>query len=238
MSATRGPAKYDLVAADLRRRLGALAAHDALPAERELMKEYAVSRMTIRHAVRQLVDAGLVYQVQGSGTFVAPPEVVTKTLTLTSFTEDMQQRGLAAASEVLATRRGEIDPADAAELGVPATTQVVALTRLRTADGAPMALERARFLADVADFDRIDLSRSIYAQLAEQGVHIVRAAQVIDAVNLDARAARILDQAVGAAAIRVTRTSYTSRGQAVERAETLYRGDRYSFDLVVSREHR
>ena len=65
---------------------------------------------------------------------------------------------------------------------------------------------------------------------------VQRAAQTIEAVNLDREQAHALDQPVGAAALRVTRVSYTDPGVPVEFAQTIYRADRYGYDLVVSRD--
>ncbi len=231
--------KYELVAQALERRLAGLAPHDALPTERDLMREFGVSRMTVRQAVKRLVARGLIYNVQGSGTFVAPREVVTKTLSLTGFTEDMRQRGLTATSRVLAVDHVAAAPETARRLGYDdARPPVVRIRRLRCADGAPMALETVEILAEAADWSAIDPAGSLYEQLEAQGLRIERAAQVIGAVNLTTDQAKVLEQAVGAAAIRVSRVSYTARGQAVEVGESLYRGDRYGFDIVVTRDPR
>jgi GntR family transcriptional regulator len=44
-----------------------------LPAEHELAAQYGVSRVTVRHAIKTLVDEHLAEAVQGRGTFVAAP---------------------------------------------------------------------------------------------------------------------------------------------------------------------
>ncbi|QHT62259.1 GntR family transcriptional regulator [Paenibacillus lycopersici] len=50
--------------------------HDLLPSENELMKQFGVSRITVKKAMTDLVEQGAIYRVQGKGTFVAPPEPV------------------------------------------------------------------------------------------------------------------------------------------------------------------
>lgn len=152
----------------------------------------------------------------------------------------MRQRGLTATSRVLAVDRVTAAPETARRLGYDDDTRppVVRIRRLRCADGAPMALETVELLAEAADWSAIDPAGSLYEQLEAQGLRIERAAQVIGAVNLTTDQAKALEQAVGAAAIRVSRVSYTARGQAVEVGETLYRGDRYGFDIVVTRDPR
>lgn len=236
MEADTSRPKYELVADAIDRRAGELNPHDALPSERELMQQLNVSRMTVRRAIEQLVRRGLVYQVHGSGTFVADPSVVTKTLHLTSFTEDMVQRGLTPTTRVLNVGTAPATPEVARRLGIQPEEEVFLLERLRLADGTPMALERVHLPPLGMDWSTIDPATSLYAQMEAGGWTVERAAQTIEAVNLERTQAHALDQAVGAAALRVTRVSYTDAGQPVEHAMTIYRGDRYGYDLVISRD--
>lgn len=66
-----------------------------LPAEREIATLTGLSRVTVRRAMQDLVDRGIVVQRQGSGSFVADgtPKVEQSLSQLTSFTEDMERRG-------------------------------------------------------------------------------------------------------------------------------------------------
>lgn len=228
--------KYEAVADALGERVRTLGAHDPLPTERELMTEFEVSRDTVRKAIQRLAARGLVYNIHGSGTYVADPAMIAKTLRLTSFSEDMRERGLDPSSRVLAAERLPADENVARELGLEPGAPVHYLRRLRLAGGTPMAIESAYLTIEAAGLDGLDPQGSVYDQLAARGSRIERATQTISAVNLDRNQAHILDQPIGAAAIRVDRTGYTDRGRAVERTETLFRGDRYSFELVVSRE--
>ncbi|WP_295702363.1 GntR family transcriptional regulator, partial [Lapillicoccus sp.] len=116
----RRPPKYEVLAAALEERVGAMDAHDALPTERELLEEFQVSRTTVRQAIQRLIRQGLVYNVQGSGTYVANPAVVSKTLRLTSFTEDMRQRGLEPSSTILEQQTVAATPQLAAQLHLTA----------------------------------------------------------------------------------------------------------------------
>jgi len=228
--------KYERVAATLEERIrAALEPHSSLPTERDLMKEFGVSRMTVRQAIQVLIGRGLVYNIQGSGTYVANPAVISKTLRLTSFSEDMRQRGLTPSSRVLASGTVPAPPKVAEALEVETASPLASVQRLRLADEMPMAIESVYLAATLVDIDGLDTSGSLYDQMAARGARVQRAAQVIGAVNLDVEQARLLDQAVGAAAMRVVRTSVTDRGHAVEYAETIYRADRYSFDVVVTR---
>ncbi len=232
----RRPPKYEVLAAALEERVGGMDAHDALPTERELLEEFQVSRTTVRQAIQRLIRQGLVYNVQGSGTYVANPAVVSKTLRLTSFTEDMRQRGLEPSSTILEQQDVAATPQLAAQLHLSAGDPLISVRRLRLAAGLPMALEHVYLVAGLVHLGHLDSADSLYERLRADGVTITRATQTIDAVNLNAEQARYLDQAVGAAALRVQRVNFTERGTAFEHAETIYRGDRYSFDIVVRRD--
>ena len=234
-SPSRRKPKYEALAAVLEERIQSMEAHQALPTEREMLGEFHVSRATVRQAIQLLIQKGLLYNVQGSGTYVANRAVVSKTLHLTGFSEDMRLRGLEPASEVIdlgtATANGEM----ATKLHVAEGTPLLQIRRLRLADQVPMALEQVFLVASMVNGVELDGRGSLYDQLRENGVTVWRAAQSIDAVNLDAEQAHHLEQAVGAAALRVRRVSFSDRGDAFEYAETIYRGDRYNFDIVVGR---
>src|SRR5256714_14773008 len=70
--------------------------YSALPPERELVETYQVSRMTIRQAISELVNEGILARRTGIGTFVAPPKLEQPLNNLTIFTDDMAQRGMQA----------------------------------------------------------------------------------------------------------------------------------------------
>ena len=228
--------KHETTAEALRQLIATMSPDQALPTERQLREDFGVSRTTIRQAIQGLIRQGLIYSVQGSGTYVAPPEMVSKTLRLTGFSQDMRQRGMVPSSKMLQMEEVPATEEVASRLGLEPGTRVAYIGRIRLADGAPMALEHSYVPASVAGDIHFLLDHSLYDQLAAAGYQVSRAAEVIDAVNLDAVQARHLDQAVGAAALRVRLVAYTDRGQPIEWTESIYRGDRYGFDITIARD--
>src|SRR5207249_2387017 len=111
-----------------------LSVGDAIPSERQLTVELGVSRLTVRAALDELVREGYLQRRRGAGTFVAEPKVA-KGMTISSFSEDMRQRGLTPASRTLEL---QVVPAGA-RLGrilhVSPAEPVIAAKRLRMADG-------------------------------------------------------------------------------------------------------
>src|SRR5438309_1519818 len=92
-----------------------LAADDALPAERQIAQELAVSRITVRKAIDRLVEEGLLVRRQGSGNFVAS-RIEKNFAKLSSFSEDMRSRGRTPRSVWLKRAAGEVTPEEALTL--------------------------------------------------------------------------------------------------------------------------
>ena len=85
---------------------------DALPSERDLAADFAVSRITVRKALDGLVSDGLLVRRQGSGNFVSA-RVDKNFAMLTSFSEDMRARGRTPRSVWLKRAAGTVTPEEA-----------------------------------------------------------------------------------------------------------------------------
>ena len=209
---------------------GVISAGDPLPSEREIAELSGVSRITVRKAFKDLVRDGLVIQKQGSGTTVTPVvERVQQSLSiLSSFTEDMARRGKVLHSETL--ERG-LYPATLPEimtLSLPPDSMVARISRLRVADGVPLAIERAS-LSPVYLPDPENVGQSLYAHLSKSGHRPSRALQRISAINLGADDAELLGVEEGAAGLNIERIAYLPSGETVEFTRSVYRGDAYDF---------
>ena len=115
---------------------------DKIASERELSETLKVSRITSRLAIQELLKSGLIYREQGRGTFVAESKM-RNVQGFTSFTENMEKRGLKPGSQILLQ---EVMPADdklAMQLHIDPGEPVLHLFRLRTADERPIAIQYA-----------------------------------------------------------------------------------------------
>ena len=201
----------------------------ALPSERLLAKRYGVARATVSQAIEGLAIKGLVYRVHGSGTFVAEPKF-RQPETLSSFSEDMHARGMTPGSVVLRLEVGAASEVIARQLEIEPGSPVVTLERVRTADGEPMALERAYLSAGrFPGLETVDLTdASLYERLAERfGVQVAVADQWVSAIRLTDAEARLLAVPPDQPAILFQRVTRDPGGAVVEYSRSLYRGDRY-----------
>src|SRR5262244_1855882 len=162
---------------------------DALPPERDLAEELAVSRITVRKAIDGLVEEGLLVRRQGSGTFVSN-RVEKNFSKLTSFSEDMRARGRKPRSVWLRKSAGTVTPEEALTLRASPGTPVYRFHRIRFADDMPMSLEYATILAScLPSLDAVE--SSLYTALERAGTRPVLALQWLRAVLFTAEQANL-----------------------------------------------
>lgn len=211
---------------------GVLVPDDALPAERDLAADLGISRITVRKAIDGLVSEGLLVRRHGSGTFVRP-RVEKNFSKLTSFSEDMRARGRTPHSVWMKRASGTVTPEEAMSLRSSPGTPVYRFHRIRFADDAPMAIERATVLAScLPSLDAVDAS--LYEALESSGHRPVRALQRLRAVLFDAEQAALLEGRERDAGLLVERIGFDRDGRAIEFSQSWYRGDTYDFVAELS----
>jgi GntR family transcriptional regulator len=215
---------------------GGLEPHSKLPTERALATEFDVSRLTVRRALDRLENDGLVYRVQGAGTFVADPHI-TKSVELTSFSEDMRARGLVPGSSTLIRETISAGARIGAKLRLSPSDDVFHFRRARTADGEPICLEDTYLNARLVPglIDNVG-AESLYDVLEhDYGLRLEWAEQSIRASVLEPEEAKILQAPPFSPTFYVARTSFDRQDRAIEYAESIYRGDRYHYELQIHR---
>lgn len=201
----------------------------AIPPERDLAEEYAVSRITVRKALSGLVDEGLLSRRRGAGTFVAS-RVEKSFSKLSSFSEDMLSRGRRPHSVWVNRSLGAVTPEESLSLGLSPGAAVYRFHRVRYADDAPMALEYATIPAYcLPSLEAV--GDSLYEALEEAGYRPVRALQRLRAVVFTKSQAEALGVSPRDAGLLIERRGFLSDGRAAEFSQSYYRGDAY--DVVA-----
>ena len=211
---------------------GLIDTDEALPSERDLSSGLNVSRVTVRAAIRGLVDEGILVQRRGAGTFVAK-RVEQRLSRLTGFTGDVTARGMAPGVEWLDRGTGIATPEEALALNLSPGQDVARLYRIRTADGKPMCLEQATLPLDILPKPE-EVERSLYEILDQSGMRPVRGLQRLRAELLTMENARLLDVQPGTACLYIERRSYLENGRPIEFVRSYYRGDAYDFIVELT----
>ncbi len=221
---------------DLQRRLGAGEFGSIFPSELELTAEYAVSRHTVREALRRLRETGVLESSRGRSTRVGRTQIEQSLGALYSLFREVEARGMVQRSEVL-TLDEQQDPEVAARLWLPPESPLLHLVRLRFADDEPLALDRTWLPAHLTvGLREADLSHTgLYDELAARcGIRLTGGREVLSAV-LPSRADRaLLEVPRGAAALSIERTGCLE-GRPLEWRWTLIRGDRFAVSAEWSR---
>lgn len=237
MTLNLGPIpKYYQLADILRRQItsGELLPGQQLPGEELLCKSYSVSRGTVRHATRLLLDEGLLRREQGRGTFVASAQPETTFFTLTSFDEDMRRQNRQPSTQLLTL---EVVPASvnvAAYLQLTAGEPVIHIARLRLANAQPVVYE-TRYLAQslcpgLMD-ENLETDSVHHLLVNKYQIPLVKMTQTVEIGQLSAEQANLLQATPHVLAFFVDRLTYTLNGQNKLPAvwfQAVYREDNYN----------
>lgn len=214
---------------------GKLAPGAKLANETELAERFAVSRPTVREAVRGLMDAGYLARRHGSGTYVtASPRTRHPLETTVSYTGMIRASGHKPAETVLS--KGVRPPADGEVelLALSDDEQVIEVERVRLADRRPVIYSRDRIPAGLLG-RRSDkaLDRSLYALLARAGHPVASASARLVPTVATARLARLLAVKRGTPLLHIDQVDYDARGRAVMLSHEWHVAD--AFELIVNR---
>jgi GntR family transcriptional regulator len=200
-----------------------------IPNEDRLCDMLGISRITVRHALRNLEEAGLLRREHGRGTFVRSATVIAGVRGLTSFTDEMRELALAAGTRLLDAQRIAANEAIADALEVPVGEPIVQLRRLRLGNGLPIGIQTTHLpAARVAGlYESASEVQSLYGWLREHcGIVPLKAKEVYRVGRVAAVDAEFIQLAAGTPAFEVERIAYDSKGP-FEYALSTMRADRY-----------
>jgi DNA-binding GntR family transcriptional regulator len=215
---------------------GSFAAGDRLPSEVELAQRYGVSRLTLREAVRGLVEEGYLSRRQGDGTFVTQRPRLRNNLDVNfGVTHLVESMGMRPGSKLIDLRREPADEQVAAALAIRAGAPTVRLERVRTANGAPLvySIEHIAGWILPESFSLDSLRGSLYAALEAAGIEIHHGVAQVAAVSATRAQARHLAVRAGSPLLLLTQVDYAAADQAC-----IYAREWYLSSLVDVRVYR
>jgi DNA-binding GntR family transcriptional regulator len=212
---------------------GALSPGDRMENEVSLGERLGLSRPTIRRAIAELVNQGLLVRRRGVGTQVVQGQI-TRGLELTSLFDDLRAAGLKPQTQMLEMKRMPASNLVAEKLDLPVGFEVLHIRRLRLASGKPVAVMENWLNPEYADPKVSEIqSGGLYACLKEQGIEIRVAKQNIGARKASAEEARLLEIESNGPVLTMDRTGYDKSGHAIEFGHHCYRTDIYSFEFTL-----
>lgn len=213
-----------------------LSSGELLPSQKELADSFGVTVMTVRQAIQQLTEQGILTTEQGKGTYVARQPYRLPLGPLSSFAAQIEASGRTLRTEVLGYAAIEVSPIEQRRMRL-ATPDAFELVRVRYVDGIPLVIQTSLLPVEIAQ--RIDVAdletRSLYELLhADLGIRIDRATETVQATNLDAETAALLQRTPGDAALLSARLTFSSVGTAIVDDRALTAGD----SVVISADRR
>jgi len=197
-----------------------------LASERDLAQQLGVSRPTVRAALAELTQDGLLVRQRGRGTFTSPHKV----------TQELAANMAVPPAEgdwtswVVTFEVAPALPPMAARLELDPGEPVLRVTRVRLVDEEPIAIEQLELpAAIVPGLEPSDLeSGNFYRLLRERfGVSVAEAVQAIEPSFTNPDQAELHDVPVYTPLLRIERTTRDTTGRVVEVTRSVYRGDRY-----------
>jgi GntR family transcriptional regulator len=211
---------------------GRLQPGDPFENEVALGERLQLSRPTVRRAIRELVDQGLLVRRRGIGTHVAG-RMVHRRLKLSSLYDDLAREGRDPRTTILEHELRE-DERAATALDLPPDTPLLSIVRVRSAGEAPLAILHNWLPPAYSDIARDELEKSgLYALLRDRGCRPVVAHQSVGARMPTPSERRHLEIRGSQPLLTMTRSAFDAGGNAVEFGDHCYRAQDYTVDLMV-----
>jgi GntR family transcriptional regulator len=212
---------------------GQLPRGSKLDSELDLAEQLGISRPTMRAAIKQLVDKGLLIRRRGIGTTVAP-KPVRRVVALTSLYDDLKESGREPKTRVLTLEEILCPPEVAEQLGLGPAAPVLRFDRLRVAGSDPIALMHNVVPVGLLGIEKKDLERTgLYDLFRQNGITPHVATQRVGARKAGAEEAELLEIEPGDPVLTMTRTAYDTSGRPIEYGSHSYPAESYWLEMML-----
>jgi GntR family transcriptional regulator len=220
---------------------GELPAGARFPSEPDLGSLHGVSRVTVRRALVQLEQEGLIRRRPGAGTFVANSQVPRPILTdLSDAFAELIEMGRKSDVRLLSFAFVPASAAVSHALRLRDHESCQRSVRVRLIDGEPFSYLVTHVPSRIGTtYSERDLaSTPLLVLLERSGVRAEQAQQTIGATMAAPEVAQALNIDIGSPVLSLTRVVFDRDGRGVEHLHALYRPDRYSFRMELIRSGR
>lgn len=210
---------------------------DKLPGERQLIEQYKVSRITVRQAIKELINEHLLYSCHGQGTFVAPSRLERPLAKLYGFAEELDQEQMKPQIDVVKSEIEKPSMEVLRALRLSPNDNVYSIVRVISALGEPLLIDYGYLpgaLSHVLATANLKLDL-IYKVLEHYGIRITGGDQSIESGECSAGDAKLLGVKRGMKVLVVSRTTFTQEEVPIFYSKAIYRGDRYAYKVRLER---
>ena len=210
---------------------------DYLPSENKLAQMYNINRLTVRQALSELVEEGLVEKRRGKGTIIRHPKNIENLTELRGFTDEANMIGHLASSIVLENKLVDAPGIVMEKLKLPIGSKNVLLKRLRLLDNTPYAIEwsyiNPAIDTRVLSVLEMDMSKlSLYKFFRDTlELKMQYADETLEVTAATSESAKLLSISLGSCIVLRRRFTYVYNERCVEYVQSLYRGDKYRFNV-------
>lgn len=206
---------------------GGMKPGDRVPSENQLAEQFAVSRMTARRALTELVDEGILMRSQGLGTFVSDHRPMSSMLTIRSINEEITQRGHQYSNQVLIKEHINSNEQQSAWFGVEETSALFHTRIVHQENGLPVQLEDRLVNPTLApDYLNQDFTSQTANQYLTRVAPLTEADHIVEAINPTREIAAQLQIPISQPCLRISRRTYSAKG-IVSFALLYHPGNRY-----------
>ncbi|WP_103753100.1 GntR family transcriptional regulator [Lactobacillus panisapium] len=224
---------YQRVILDLEGLIKKMKPNEKLPSERQLLVKYGVSRNTIRLALQNLEERGLIYRLHGKGTFVSSIYLDRPNIGgIYSFSEELTREGQKATTQNQSLELVMPTTKIAEQLNLAENEQAYKLVRLRLANGQPRMFSTT-YLPEKL-FPKLEItdlrSKTLYGVLKEKYNQLsVIAFEDVQAVSLGKPESEYLDVKEGSPSLKIYRKTINDKNIPIEFTISLARGDKFIY---------
>jgi GntR family transcriptional regulator len=209
-----------------------------IPAEIDLAKDYQISRATVRRAMLEMEHDGYIHRIAGKGTFVLRTRIRRGLTRMSSFTEDMRERGQQVTSRLLDFGL-KLPPTHVSEqFRIQPDEPLQYLYRLRLADDLPIVLNISYIkLPNGLSISEEEVSAciSLWSLLERKGFRPIESDNVIEAILANEERAALLNVPVGSALLQVEGMAYSINHIPLEYSQVISSGERYKYSVHLER---
>ncbi|MDL2229016.1 GntR family transcriptional regulator [Treponema sp. OttesenSCG-928-L16] len=208
-----------------------------LPSERDLAQIYGLSRVTIRNAINNMVAEGVLTRRHRKGTYVANKKIEHSLGQLIGLIEELAQRHMDIEIRVLENAIVPAPPSILKKLSIQNDTKAYKVARLVSTGKEPLAIDYGYLPSNVAYLmpEYNPKTGMIYTMLEKRGYKISTADQIIRAESPSAKEASLLKILPSSPVLVLERTVYVEGGGPITYSRTIYRADRYEYDVTLKR---